>query len=167
MTFGRPTYDESRARRTAEREANMATLVSGTRPLVAGTYGGSTTAPAPKPEAWRNPALLDMARNRPCLLLVPGLCNHRIDTTVAAHSNYGIHGKAKSRRADDAYSVWACAACHHWLDFGKASAADKEARFMLAHANQVLAWRLVAMDPAEPERLRKAARAALEFLNAR
>jgi hypothetical protein len=50
MTFGRPTYEESRARRTAEREANMATLVSGARPLVAGTYGGSTTAPAPKGE---------------------------------------------------------------------------------------------------------------------
>jgi hypothetical protein len=136
------------------------------RPLVRGTYAGGTTAPAPKTEAYRDPALLEMARGRPCLLMVPGLCSHRVDTVVAAHSNLSIHGKAGARKADDCFSAWGCAVCHLWLDQGKARAQDKEAAFALAHARQVLAWRLVAMDASEPERFRKAARRALERLNA-
>jgi hypothetical protein len=111
--------------------------------------------------------ILRWARGRPCLLMVPAVCTHRVDQTVACHSNLGIHGKSLGRKADDVYTVWGCSAgCHFWLDVGKARAQDKEAAFMTAHARQVLAWRLVAMDPNEPERFRKAARRALERLNA-
>lgn len=135
-------------------------------PIARGTYAGSTGPAVPKPVEHRCPALLEMARNRPCLLLVPGICNHRVDTTVAAHSNLSIHGKAGARKADDHYSVWGCAACHYWLDFSKALASQKEQAFMVAHARQVLAWRLVALDAAEPPRFRRAARWALQLLDA-
>lgn len=131
------------------------------------TYTGSTSGVAiPKERAYRDPALLDMARDRPCMLLIPAICNHRTDTTVAAHSNWMDHGKSGSRKADDCYSVWACHSCHLWLDPGKASAREKRFAFMAAHARQVLAWRQIAADPTEPERFRKAARRALEHLNA-
>jgi hypothetical protein len=132
-----------------------------------GTYSGGTSAAVPKAEAYRDPVLLEMARGRPCLLMVPGMCSHRVDTVAAAHSNLSIHGKGGARKADDCYTAWGCAACHIlWLDQGRAPAAAKEAVFMEAHARQVLAWRLIAQDPQEPERFRAAARRALERLNA-
>lgn len=136
------------------------------RPTVAslhrGSYAGTTTA-APKTTAYRDQALRDMAENRPCLLLVPCICSHRTDTTVACHSNLSIHGKSLSRKADDVFSVWGCGACHAWLDHGSAPAEQKEAVFMAGHLLQVLAWREVAQSR-EPERFRKAARRALEQL---
>lgn len=132
--------------------------------------GGGTRAAAPKSTAYRNPTLLEMADRRPCLLLVPGVCNHRTDTTTAAHSNLGIHGKAKNRKADDCYSAWGCFACHRWLDqpigHDGPSREQKAAVFMEAHLRQVLAWRQIAADPTEPERFRRAASRALERLNA-
>ncbi len=125
-----------------------------------------TPAPAPKTEPWRLQRLLDMAEGRPCLLHIPGVCNHDPATTVAAHSNLSIHGKGAHRKADDVFTVWACANCHAWLDQGPAPKADKEAAFVRAHADQVLAWRRIANDPHESEPDRRAARAALERLEA-
>lgn len=104
-------------------------------------------AASPKTEPKRNRALLDLARGMPCLLLVPGCCNHRTDTTVACHSNLGIHGKAGARKSQDFYSCWGCSACHAWLDQGRASAAQKEAAFMAGHNRQVMAWRQIAAGP--------------------
>lgn len=140
---------------------------SSVRSLHRGTTAGRVSGVAVvKPEPYRDAVLLDSARGRPCLLLVPAVCNHRLDTTVAAHSNHQEHGKGMGRKADDCYVVEACAACHYWLDFGKATGAAKDAAFMAGHALQVLTWRLRATDPAEPERFRQAARRALERLNA-
>lgn len=167
MPFGRPTPEERQKRRQAERAANLQALATvPARCLHKGSYSGGTNAGAPKTEPLRNAALLQMAAGRPCLLLVSGCCNHRMDTTVACHSNLSIHGKAGARKADDCYTVHGCAACHRWLDQGPAPAAQKEAVFMAGHARQVLAWRQIAADPAEPPRFRRAAGWALEHLNA-
>lgn len=162
MSWARPPQP-SREERLQLRQQRMA--AQGVSPRAA-VVGGSTTGPAPKSEPHRDDALLQMAKGRPCLVMLPAVCNHRTDTTVAAHSNLGQHGKGMARKADDAYSVWACFSCHLWLDTGKARASDKERAFMAAHARQVLAWRLVAQDHTEPERFRRAARRALEHLNA-
>lgn len=43
MTFGRPSYEENRARRAAEKASNLQALVSGARPIRVGTYSGSTS----------------------------------------------------------------------------------------------------------------------------
>lgn len=166
MTWNRP-FIEAREHKEARKAANLRELCKPSRAIARGSYEGGTSGADPKTEAYRDPVLLEMARGRCCLLMVPGICNHRTDTTAAAHSNLSAHGKAGARKADDCYSVWACAACHiPWLDQGKAPARVKESAFMAAHARQVLAWRLIAMDPAEPERFRRAARRALEHLNA-
>lgn len=163
MTFAR-RIQETREQREARLQAPRAP--SHVAPLVRGVYAPVSTVPEPKPEPYRDPALLDMARGRPCLLLVPGVCNARIDTTVAAHSNLAEHGKGGARKADDVFSVWACFACHTWLDQGQAQARQKRFAFMGAHSRQVLAWREVASDPTEPPRFRAAALRALEWLNA-
>lgn len=166
--LGRRQIEARQLRRKAEKAARLSALVDGSRGMHRGTYAGGTAGPAPKPEArYEDKALTDMAEGRACLLMVPAVCNHRTDTTVACHSNWSEHGgKGERRKADDTYSVHGCAACHFWLDFGKARAEDKEAAFMAAHARQVLLWRLIAMDPKEPERFRNAARRALERLGA-
>ena len=127
--------------------------------------GGTTTAVA-KPQAKRNRALLDMARGRPCLLRIPCICNCQPQETVACHSNLSIHGKAGARKADDQYSVWGGRSCHEWLDRGRAPADVKALAFTMAHLEQVRAWKVIAADPKEPERFRKAAEWALAQLNA-
>lgn len=121
----------------------------------------------PKTVQHRNPHLLSMARGMTCLLRVPGVCQGGTETTVAAHSNWAIHGKSGARKADDCYSVWSCAACHiGWLDQGKASKQDKQAAFMAGHVRQVEQWRLIATEPGAKPADKKAAAWALDLLNA-
>lgn len=127
----------------------------------------ASAAPAqPKSAPHRNRHLLDMARGQRCLLRVPGVCNGDIRTTVACHSNLGVHGKAGARKADDEFTVHGCSACHHWLDRGPADATLKAVTFMRAHLDQVAEWRAIAADPSQPARDRAAAQWALDHLNA-
>lgn len=107
-----------------------------------------------------------MARDKPCLLQVSGVCCHDSATVVCCHSNLSIHGKAGARKADDQYSVWGCMTCHAWLDQGPAPRARKTTAFMAAHLRQVLAWRAIASDAGSTPRDRAAAQWALEHLNA-
>jgi hypothetical protein len=126
-------------------------------------YSGTTSGePIEKTRPQRNRMLLDMARDRPCLLLFPWVESHRPDTVVACHSNLAIHGKAGARKADDQYSVWGCAACHALLDQGAVSVEVKRERFMAAMGRQIQHWCRIAEDRAEPLQFRAAARWALE-----
>lgn len=162
MTFDRRTPAPSRQQRLAQRQRRMAKVAASVKPRAA-VMDGTTTGPAPKEMPLRDDALLQMAKGKPCMLLVPGVCNHRTDTTVACHEN---QNKGMAIKASDEKSVWGCFACHTWYDTGTAPRAQKRQAFMEAHLRQVLAWRQVAGDPNEPERFRRAARRALEHLNA-
>jgi hypothetical protein len=119
-----------------------------------------------KPRAHRNRRLLDLARGMPCLFRVPGVCCGDPDTTVAAHSNLSIHGKAGARKANDEFSAWSCVACHTWYDQGSAAYEVKLAAFMTAHARQVAEWEWIAQDIGRAPEDRAAARWALELLKA-
>lgn len=89
-----------------------------------------------------NQALRDCAKNQPCMLLVPGVCNRDNSTTVWCHSNLSRHGKGERRKAHDCYAALGCFACHTWLDTGKASAAEKEAVFIAGfERTQLHCWR--------------------------
>ena len=167
MTFAR-RQAERHEQRTTRKEANLRALATPAKGLKRGVYAPASEAPAPAPktEAYRDAALLEMAKDRPCLLMVLGVCSNCTETTVAAHSNLAIHGKGKSRKADDCYSVWSCNACHCWLDQGASAGREKRFKFMAAHARQVLEWRRIASDLAEPARYRQAAMRALRRLNA-
>lgn len=149
-------------RRIAEKAGRRAALMETVGRLA--SMGPASTTAAPKTEAHRNRALLDMAEGRECLLRVPGICCN--GHTVACHSNSSSHGKAGARKADDMYSVWGCVTCHRWLDQGPAPALRKVTAFMAAHLLQVDGWRRIAYDHSEPVRLQKAAQWALDQLNA-
>jgi Asp-tRNA(Asn)/Glu-tRNA(Gln) amidotransferase A subunit family amidase len=101
-----------------------------------------------KTTPYRSPALLALARGKPCLLNAVEACltSRDTSTTVAAHSNQSKHGKGMGRKADDAYSVWACVHCHTWLDQGKAPKAEKVRAFDAAHARQVEEWLKIAIN---------------------
>lgn len=142
--------------------------VAALRPLRHGTYASPDVRirTLPKPEAHRNPHLLAMARGRPCLFRVPGVCCFDDSTSVACHSNLLIHGKAKSRKADDCYVATGCFTCHVWLDQGPADGTTKELAFMSAHLAQVCEWRAIAGSATADPKDRLAAQWALDHLNA-
>ena len=97
--------------------------------------------------------------------MVPLVCNREKETTVSCHSNWGEHGKAGARRADDAYVVFGCSACHFWLDQGNSAAGEvKRAVFDAGLLRQMRRWREIADDPLRCEADRRAARWALEVL---
>lgn len=118
-----------------------------------------------KSVAHRNPALLEMARGRECIACtLSGVAICTPDSVVAAHSNQGIHGKAKGRKADDFWSVWLGYEHHHFLD---ASTAEKEIKvkmFADCHAKQVDLWEEVAYSSSESARFKQAALWALNHL---
>lgn len=170
MTFRRETLEEIRGRRVAEREAHFRALAIRPAYTPQVSYVGGAGAAHPKTQAHRNTVLLEMANGRPCLLCLPGRCSCTHGSTVACHSNFGIHGKAKNRRADDQYTVWGGDKAHRLLDqpigHGGMTKAQKLEWFMAAHLRQVVEWRRIVADPAEQERYRQAARWALDMLNA-
>lgn len=146
--------------------AAAAPLRALTRAGVVARISGNVVA-LPKTCRRENRHLLDMARNMPCLFQIKDVCNGDWQTTVAAHSNWAEHGgKGGARKADDCYSAWACCDCHHWLDFGPTDGEVKKLAFLQAHLRQVTRWRVIATDPAEPEKDRAAALWALNQLNA-
>jgi hypothetical protein len=163
MTFARERA-EWLERREAQKAANRAALCVPAK--ARGVYAPVSEAPAPAPKdsPYRDPALMDMAKDRPCLLLVPGICNHRTDTTVTCHQN---EGKGMAIKAPDNRSVWGCVACHTWLDQSGAPREQKRQAFAQGLQRQMRAWRQIAMDAGEPARFRKAARLAVEELEDR
>lgn len=101
-------------------------------------------APVPKRDYWRSLAYRAMAKDKPCMLALPGICCRDWSTTVLAHSNRGADGKGGAIKACDSRAVWACATCHAWLDQGPAPAAQKEAAWEAAFARQLLALEEIA-----------------------
>ena len=56
--------------------------------------------------------LRDSARGQPCLVRLPGICNHDPATTVLAHLNGGGTGTKHS----DLLASFACSSCHDEID---------------------------------------------------
>ncbi len=83
----------------------------------------------PKDKRLELPALTRLANGAPCSLLVPDVCCGRDETTVWCHSNMSRHGRGAFHKSHDCYGALGCVACHHWLDFGKATRAEKEEAF--------------------------------------
>lgn len=161
MSFAR-NLQERQERREAEKAAHMAGLMSKSVSVSTSVYGGSVAGPQAKSRQHRNPMLLRLAMNKPCLLNIPEVCTGAWATVVACHSNLSIHGKAGARKANDEYTVWGCSACHTWLDQGPASAEKKSAAFQQAHARQVEKWREIAANRNSTVPAARAAAWALE-----
>lgn len=123
---------------------------------------GAGTA-CPKPVEHRNPALLAMARGKPCLFQIPGICTDNRATVVACHQN---EGKGMAQKRPDFMSCWGCAFCHSAYDQGGTVLATKRRWFMEAHLRQVLEWRRIVGDMSYTPRERKAVHWALCLLEA-
>lgn len=59
--------------------------------------------------------LRNYAKGKPCLVRVPGICNHDPAKVVLAHVRLtGITGG--SQKAPDALGAWACSDCHEYCE---------------------------------------------------
>lgn len=149
----------------ADRQRKMPTPDDPSRFKWGEEVGEGVTA-KPKTVALRNPAVMDMARGRPCLLQAPYTMHHDPTTTVGCHGNGHAFGKGSSRKAEDCFVVWGCFECHAWLDQGSATAEEKQRVFHLGMFRQMLAWEQVAASESESPRFRRAAEWALDQLQA-
>ena len=131
------------------------------------SYALGETQAAPKNPPGRNAAYRELARDKPCMLQIPYVCSHDPQTTVLAHSNSQAHGKGMGLKADDAIgSVWACYACHTWIDQGDAPAAAKELAFRRGAQRMEAALKDLLASPLTKERDRNAAQWALDRIQA-
>ena len=59
--------------------------------------------------------LRNQARDRPCVVRLPDICNHDPGTTVLAHFRLaGVSGMGI--KPPDLIGAWACSACHDAID---------------------------------------------------
>lgn len=59
--------------------------------------------------------LRDYARDKPCMVRIPGVCNGDSATTVLAHLRLtGISGMGM--KAPDLLGAWCCSDCHTYCD---------------------------------------------------
>lgn len=117
-----------------------------------------------KTEREENPHYRAMARDKDCMLLVPGVCTFDRSTVVLAHSNW--HDKAAARKASDYWGVWACYGCHSWLDQGKAIEAQKKVAFARGLERMKVELKKIVHDPTQKVRDRDAAAWSLERIRA-
>lgn len=115
---------------------------------------------APKTEREENAHFRAMARGKPCLLTVPGVCSGDNATVVLAHSNW--HDKGAGRKASDYWGVWACYSCHSWLDQGAATSSVKQAHFAFGLGRMKAELQKIADDLSAKPRDREAAQWALD-----
>jgi hypothetical protein len=98
-------------------------------------YARCTVAlPVPKREYVRSKALREAYRLIPCQH-----CGRDDGTVCCAHSNWGVHGKGKSIKADDSRGASLCSTCHvPLLDQGsQLSRAERQAMWWAAHVKSV------------------------------
>lgn len=115
---------------------------------------------------YRDPDLLKLAKGEKCLLQISDDCmGDEGSTTVAAHSNFMMHGKAKGLKAEDCYSVWSCYKCHSIFDQGGYFTREEKADlFYEALLRQIEEWRKIATTPTLKLWKVEAARNALDYL---
>lgn len=115
---------------SATREARACALL---RPIRQLAPAAAAFNPQPKREYVRSRPLLDA-----CRLLACQSCGIADGTVVAAHSNWRVHGKFKSIKADDNRVAAMCAACHRALDQGgRDDQPTKQLWWWEAHARTV------------------------------
>lgn len=80
--------------------------------------------------------LRELARGEPCMVRVPGVCNHDRATTVLAHVRIiGVSGM--SMKSPDWFGAWCCSACHDYVDH-RGAAGDPYSRRLALLEGMVL-----------------------------
>lgn len=64
------------------------------------------------------PPLLEVVREAPCMLRVPGICRggNPDYPSMACHSNDSWHGKGKGLKSHDPFVCAGCKPCHDYVD---------------------------------------------------
>lgn len=80
----------------------------------------------------------DLARDKPCMVRLPGICNGNPETTVLAH--YRLAGTCGTgMKPPDECACPACFECHQAID--RRAHLDLDYEFVrLAHAEGVIRW---------------------------
>lgn len=79
--------------------------------------------------------LRKLARDRPCMVRLPGICNRNPETTVLAH--YRLSGMSGiGMKSPDILGAWCCSDCHDAVDRRSNTQLDREF-VRLAHAEGV------------------------------
>ena len=81
--------------------------------------------------------LRQLARGKPCMVRVPGHCNHHWDTTILAH--YRLSGYCGTGLKPDDWSMgsWCCSSCHDVID-GRVKTDHDKGVLRLMHAEGCL-----------------------------
>lgn len=80
--------------------------------------------------------LRDLARDRPCMVRLPGICNGDPATTVLAH--YRLAGTCGvGIKPPDTLGAWCCSACHDAIDRRKYTNVSRDF-LRLWHADGVM-----------------------------
>lgn len=105
----------------------------------------------PKTTRYENEKLRRLARDRPCMIQLDGICNRDTATSVWCHSNASEHGKGAHRKADDCFGAIGCSACHHAIDQGSKLSRDERRDAMRRAMDRTLLylWRegLIQVTP--------------------
>jgi len=97
-----------------------------------------------KPQPYRNPKLLALAKDAPC-----AICGS-YGTTVAAHANWAWAGKGMGRKADDSFVAFLCYKHHSAIDQGQGTYLEKESDWLIAMAktyHYLLSNNLLIINP--------------------
>ena len=79
----------------------------------------------------------DTARNRPCMVRVPNICNGGGDTTVLAHYRLAGYCGTGIKPDDLAFGAWCCGPCHDAID-GRMKVGFASWQLRLMHAEGVM-----------------------------
>lgn len=83
------------------------------------------------------------ARNQPCTVRLPFICNHDDSTTVFAHINGVRHGHGMGIKTN--FGAYACSSCHDALD-GRVKTGYTQEYIKLAHLEGVIETLTILMD---------------------
>lgn len=75
------------------------------------------------------------ARNQPCTVRLPFICNHDTSTVVFAHINGVRHGHGMGIKTN--FGAYACSSCHDALD-GRVKTGYTQEYIRLAHLEGVI-----------------------------
>jgi hypothetical protein len=118
----------------------------------------------PKEPRYENRAVLDLARDKPCLIRSK-LCEGGTERTVSCHGGGVANGKGMGYKVGDHLTAWGCGRCNFFTDAYSGATKDEKTRvFEAAHQRQIIAWQFIAKSPTESPKAVKAARDVLSFL---
>lgn len=120
-----------------------------------------------KQAIWRSPHYREMAHKHACQIRrAVGCRGEDTSTTVLAHLNTGRHGKGMGLKAHDAAGVYACYACHTWIDQGPAPWDEKQQAWVGALKRQRILLQSIIDSPTALPKDKEVAEQALARLPA-